>query len=355
MHRSVIALSCVVVMTLALMPTAATAQDGPPGSFVLGLGTDAGGGVLVADAAQGVTLPDGTLLVGLANVSDVAASDQGWWWVITGGGDQPTDAMLFRAWPDGTYQPFADLGAYEARYNPHPTAVDSNPFSVVDGGRGEAVVADAAGNTLLKVDKHGKVKLIAVLPDELVPTADAKSLVEEIVSNLSGEPVTCGTLPPDAPPEGVQICELPDMLPAEAVATSVAIGPDGDYYVGELKGFPAPTGESQVWRIRRNARNADCSRSPLCTVAHDGFTSIVDLAFDGPTLHVAELDAKSWFAFELGVFEGLPLDLGLGTVSACTPACTPVVSDVFGLSAITVDGADQLWYASIFGPVVAAP
>ena len=48
------------------------------------------------------------------------------------------------------------------------------------------------------------------------------------------------------------------MIPVQPVATSVAIGPDGAYYVGELKGFPAPTGESRVWRIEPGSRNVRC-------------------------------------------------------------------------------------------------
>ena len=33
-------------------------------------------------------------------------------------------------------------------------------------------------------------------------------------------------------------------MPAQATPTSVAIGPYGYYYVGELRAFPGPTGES---------------------------------------------------------------------------------------------------------------
>jgi hypothetical protein len=40
-----------------------------------------------------------------------------------------------------------------------------------------------------------------------------------------------------------ELCALSPMIPAEAVATSVAIGRNGDFYVGELKGFP---GRSRV-------------------------------------------------------------------------------------------------------------
>ncbi len=339
----------VVALALLLVPAAAGANavfDGP----LFGLGTDAAGDVLVADAGFGVNDSGGADLAFLPGITDVAASDQGYWWAITG----LPDAKLYKV-SGGVATEFADLGAYEAKYNPHPAQVDSNPFSLVDLGGGEAVVADAGGNTLLKVNKHGKVKLIAVLPDELVPTDNAKAIVEEIVGNFLGRPFSCSELdgdpPPGVPPEAVEICGLPPMIPAEPVATSVAIGPDGDFYVGELKGFPAPLGESKVWRIRWNARNADCSVSPLCSVAYDGFTSIVDLAFGDSTLYVAEMDEKSWFAVELGIVEGLPVAPGGGTINACNGACDVEQGSIDLLSAITFDGGGDLWYAQLFGPV----
>jgi glucose/arabinose dehydrogenase len=95
----------------------------------------------------------------------------------------------------------------------------------------------------------------------------------------------------------------------------VAVGPDGAYYVGELKGFPAPAGRSRIWRIEPGARHADCATSPECSIVATGFTSIVDLTF-GPdgTLYVVEIDEASWAAVEFGVGS-----LG-GTVNACNPS-----------------------------------
>jgi hypothetical protein len=350
------ALVLAVAAAVLLIPAVAVAD--PPPLFegpLFGLGTDEGGDVVVADAARGVARANGDLIAELPNVTDVTASDQGWLWAITGGGPGPGDGKLYKVYEDGTVTAFADLAAYEAKNNPDGGAIDSNPYSVADLGGGEAVVADAAGNALLKVSKQGKVKLIAVFPSELVSTANAKSIVEEAVSGLVGEPVTCDSLPPEAPLEAQEVCDLPDMIPAESVPTSVAIGSNGDFYVGELKGFPAPIEESKVWRIRWNARNADCSRSPLCSVAYDGFTSIVDLATDNGSLYVAEFSEKSWFAVELALFEGLPVDPGTGTINECNGACTAVAPGIPFLSAITVDGSGDLWYAGLFGPVIPVP
>jgi hypothetical protein len=67
----------------------------------------------------------------------------------------------------------------------------------------------------------------------------------------------------------------------EAVPTSVTRGPDGALYVGELTGFPFPSGMARVWRVVPGEKP---------TIYAKGFTSIIDLAFDGNgRLHVLEI------------------------------------------------------------------
>jgi hypothetical protein len=320
----------VTVMTLTLAPITASAAPGYYVSPIFGIASAPDGSLLVADAGQGivkVSASGASLIAPLPGVVDVAPISGGGLWALTGGFGGPNSSTLFRVGADGSAVPVADLQSFEEKRNPHDAFIESNSFDVADLGRGEAAVADAAGNDLLLVDKHGKVKLIAVLPDELVSTANVKSLAG------------CPT-PPN--PEFAFVCGLPPMMPAEAVATSVAIGPDGAYYVGELKGFPAPTGASRVWRIEPNARNARCGESPLCSVAVDGFTSVIDLAF-GPDgrLYVTQLDDASWLTVEAGV----PGALG-GSVHACnlaTKACATVVSGVPMLTAITFRSNGSLW------------
>jgi sugar lactone lactonase YvrE len=65
------------------------------------------------------------------------------------------------------------------------------------------------------------------------------------------------------------------------VPTSVVRGPDGAYYVGQLTGFPFPTGGASVWRIAPGQAPTEYAK---------GFTTISDLAFgrDG-TLYVLQL------------------------------------------------------------------
>lgn len=334
-HRSKLALgvslaprSCAAPVAAVLILASAATQADP--SFyvgpIFGIATAPDGRLLVADSAQGVVDGDsGDVLAVLPGIVDIASiAGTGEMWAITGGlTDLTVDSgqALWRIDGNGEATQIVNLFAYEAKFNPHPAAVDSNPFDVADLGGDEALVADAGGNTLLKVNKHGNVKLVAVLPDELVSTANAEVILGE---------------------------DFPPRLSAQPVATSVAIGPDGYFYVGELKGFPAPLGESRVWRIAPNARNARCGVSPLCTAALDGLTSIVDLAF-GPDgrLYAAQIDDQSWLAVELAVFVGVPFPLG-GSVVACdlvTTSCHTVVSDQPVLTTITFR-SDGLWGAT---------
>jgi hypothetical protein len=75
-------------------------------------------------------------------------------------------------------------------------------------------VAGAAGNTLLRVAPNGQISMLALFPARLV----------------------------EGPEPGSQI--LMDSVP-----TSVAVGPDGAYYVSELTGFPFPVGGARIYRV----------------------------------------------------------------------------------------------------------
>jgi hypothetical protein len=268
------------------------------------------GSLLVADAGAGIVELRhgvGSLVAELEGVTDVGPIGRGSMFALRGGGPGLTTGALFRV-SRGSSRLIADLYQFEADNNPHPAAVDSNPFDVevLDGG--DVLVADAGGNDLLIVDQNGMVDWIAVFPDEVVSTADIKS--------LAGCPTPV--------PQLAFACALPPSLPAQPVSTSVAVGPDGAYYVSELKGFPAPRGRSRIWRIEPGARHANCATSPDCSIVATGFTSIVDLTFapDG-TLYVVEIDEASWAAVEFGVGS-----LG-GTVNACNPStwtCSPVAT-----------------------------
>lgn len=153
----------------------------------------------------------------------------------------------------------ADVQAYR---NLHPdltdiddpaNPTDSNAYGLVALKHGRALVTDAAGNDLLLVSRDGDVRTVARFPNEVIST---------------------GHLSPDF--------GLPPELPAEAVPTAVAVGPDGYWYVAELKGFPFTPGASRIWRVAPWAHDATCDPAAVhgpCTLFADGFTSIIDLEF----------------------------------------------------------------------------
>jgi hypothetical protein len=158
----------------------------------------------------------------------------------------------------GTATSVASFGPYEAANNPDHGAgaggpgeppIDSDPYAVVPYNGGFAV-ADAAANDVLFVSATGQISTLAVLPLISEPT--------------SGGPVT-----------------------AQPVPTSLAVGPDGALYVGELGGVGGPgtgndVGDVNVYRIAPGQQP---------TVYASGLTMIGDIAFDqAGRLLVLEID-----------------------------------------------------------------
>ena len=289
---------------------------------VFGL-TSGPGELLVADAGQGVVRlrnEKTELVVALPGVVDVEVVNPTLMFAITGGGAGPTAAKLWRI-EHGQADLLADLGAFEATINPDGADVNPNPFDLAVLPDGRILVADAGANTLLIVDQNGAVDWVATLPTELVSTANVKTLVH-------------------CPAGPANICGLPAQIPAQAVTASVAIGPDGAYYLGELKGFPAPTGASRIWRIDPEAHHVHCGAgAPECSVVANNLTSVIDLAFDkAGTLYVTELDEASWFAIEVvhtpttGTVNACELDPASGTYG-----CSPMVTGLAQPTAVAVD------------------
>jgi hypothetical protein len=158
---------------------------------------------------------------------------------------------LLRIKRHGQIRRIADIWAFERDVNPDAAvgnpAVDSNPVDVLFD-RGHFVVADAGGNAVDVVNHRGRVSNLAVFPNRLVPD-------------------------PFGGPD----------IPMQAVPTSVVVGPDRQYYVSQLTGFPFPPGGANVYRVD--------PRSGAVTVVASGFTNIMDLAFGrNGTLYVLEID-----------------------------------------------------------------
>lgn len=225
--------------------------------------------------------------------------------ILTSGGAPGSGAGTLYRWTAQSQAavPLADIMAYQQTdpdpYDLEDNPYDTNPFGVTGLGDGSALVADAAGNDLLRVYPDGHVVTVARIKPRVVLSPPGL---------------------PDPPP-GTPI-------PSEAVPTSVTVGTDGYYYVGELRGFPATPGTSQVWRIAPDSVNAVCDPdlpdAGDCTVFADGFTSIFDLATgtDG-SIYVLEFAKDSWLQVESGT--GSPIGglfripAGGGTPSELVP------------------------------------
>ena len=196
-------------------------------------------------------------------VHAVAVTADGEIYAVMGLGTDPADrdalgeiaevfGHLIKIEEDGSWTSVADIAAYEAENNPEPAEVNSNPYSlIIDGDN--FIVADAGGNTLLQVTPAGEITTLAVFPPTMVLAPPFLEL-----------------------PEGTEI-------PMDAVPTSVAKGPDGAYYVGQLTGFPFPVDGASVWRVMPG-------EDP--EVFAGGFTNIGEVAFDGEgDLYVLEIVA----------------------------------------------------------------
>ncbi len=138
----------------------------------------------------------------------------------------------------GKRESVADLESLECKNNYDRTDKNPNPYAVLALGGDHEIAADAGGNTVFDI-RGKKVTLLAVIP-----------------KLRNG---------------------------GQSVPTSIALGPDGAYYVGEYagegKGKPKK-GLARVFRIVAGKKPA---------VYRDGFNTITGLAFgkDG-TLYVTE-------------------------------------------------------------------
>jgi hypothetical protein len=133
-------------------------------------------------------------------------------------------------------QPASSLGDF-----PGETAYNSDPYDVV-AYRGGYVVADAGANSLLEVSEQGTIRLLARFP----------TLAEQAPANLIGNP-------------------KPITIQAQAVPTSVAVGPDGALYVSLLRGVPSDPGTAYIYRVVPGHRPTIWAR---------GLTAVTAIAFD---------------------------------------------------------------------------
>ena len=167
----------------------------------------------------------------------------------------------------GSGRAIASFGPFEARHNPDHDAgtdvalglepgIDSDPYAFVPYRGGYAVV-DAGANDLLFVARTGAVRVLAVFPT-----------------------ITETAAPGSFGPSQKRVITAR----AQPVPDSLAVGPDGALYVGELSGTPYDVGSSRVYRV--------VPGRPASVYAR-GLTSIADIAFDSSgRLLVLEIDRR---------------------------------------------------------------
>lgn len=297
------------------------------------------GGSLVAGEPGGITVlrpHERVAFSSLPNVTGLAPRAASLYYAITGGRVDPaaiveTDRKLYRV-TRGHAKVIANLWEFELTVNPdqiwNTLDPDSNPFDITPAEGRTFLVADAAANDILRVEESGAVDWVAVLTPRLASTAPFKSLLP------------CGGATPPPP------CGLPEAIPAQPVATSVAVGPDGAIYAGELTGFPAEPGISRIWRIAPGSLHTVCPGQG-CTLFADGFTSIMDLEI-GPdgTLYVVEFDTASWLGVETLAAGGPLAPVEGGRVHACdlsSGACEMIADGLDLPTAVTVDRAGRVY------------
>ena len=241
--------------------------------------------VIAINPADGMTT---TVVSGLPEVNfggeggtvqDVIVGPDGVIYGIIGLGGNPADRELtfgefgndlgwiFMSDGEGGWEKIVDIAAYEGLENPdggdpEEGGIDSNPYSLALDGAGGFVVSDAGGNDLLHIDAEGEISTLAVFEDQLVPAPPFLGL-----------------------PEG-------ELIPQETVPTGVVQGPGPEgapaFYVGELTGFPFTQGTARIWQV---TAEGDAS------VYVDGFTNVIDVAFDSAgSLFVLEMVAGGLLA-----------------------------------------------------------
>lgn len=203
----------------------------------------------IAEGLSSYASPEGGQAFG---PHDVSFHGRGGAYVPVGVCFQPNDncGQLVHVAASGQWRAFADITAWEIENNPDGAHDgESNPYAVL-AMSGERIVVDAAGNTLLRVDANGQISLLALFPPRLV----------------------------EWPGPGSEI--LMDSVP-----TSIAIGPDGAYYVSELTGFPFPVGGARIYRVEPGE---------MPQIYAEGFTNVIDIAFaDDGSLLVLEIAKNS--------------------------------------------------------------
>ncbi len=253
--------------------------------------------------------------------------------VSAGGPEQPATATsLERVQPNGTVTVLADLLTFEEDNNPdagntygfenlpagceskltgfglpYQGIIESNPYKVEALSPVSFAVADAAGNSILRVTGVGQEPdLVAVLPG-------------------APQRITPGT----AREFDLPACTIGRVYTSEPVATDIEVGPDGYWYVSSLAGAPEQVNAGSVFRV-----NPDTG---AVSVVARGFNGAVDLAVaDDGTIYVAELFGNRISAISNGVVSTVADLFSPGAVELSDDGTIYATTGVFGPSGSVV-------------------
>lgn len=246
--------------------TVVSGLDSPRGLHAL-----PGGDVLVSEVGAGRVLrlkPDGTfteVLTGLPSTQSIASGDlkvigvasaigdnSGGFRYVVGESAQPDFSSAYSATFNGATTLLSDLGLYEAQNNTDGATdaqgapvLTSDPYDIALDGAGGVFVSDSAANAIIRIDVHDNVKPFAVfpaLPNPRFPFAGTTTMTQQ--------------------------------------PTGIEVGPDGALYVATFTGFPHPTGEARVYRLKDKNADGDALDDGESTVFATGLTAATDLAFD---------------------------------------------------------------------------
>lgn len=343
-RRGLVAVAALALATGVASPAGAAGATGSVSAPVvsgligpLGLAVTANGTIYVAETFAGRltrVLPNGTrtALLESPTLSPNGVDVQGLGRVVTvmsifpeDPSGPPEDTTIERVRPNGTRTLVASLLDYEVANNPdagqtyglvglppgcasrvppellpYTGIVESNPYKVTVVAKDTYAVADAAGNSILRVS-NGVVSTVAVLPP--IPQRITLQNFRQL---------------------GLPLCTVGRDYQSEPVPTDVEAGPDGYWYVSALPGGPELPGYGSVYRVDPSSGSVE-----LVTRGLSGATDLA-VADDG-TIYVAELFANR--------------------ITAVSDGSLSTVVDVFSPGAVEFDPNGTLYATvGVFGP-----
>ncbi|RUT03384.1 hypothetical protein DSM106972_050230 [Dulcicalothrix desertica PCC 7102] len=178
-----------------------------------------------------------------------------------------------------SWSSIADIADYELLNNPDGNDIVSNPLAFIideEETLQNLLIADAGGNDILSVSTEGSdLKAKAVLPQQV--------LTNPIFPGSGALNFDKG----HTPPPGAYSDARPSQIKIAPVPTSIVKGLDKAYYISTFTGFPFPEGEAKIYRIDADGQ---------ITVFADGFTQLIDLAFDaeGNLYALQHMNQSGW-------------------------------------------------------------